>query len=445
MRSCTIRLRKQSPHLTTYLVGRELFSFNVWVAWALGFCYHIDADQLRLALEELVEFQYPLLTGRLRISERGHRYVDNSNKGFSFLIEEDKERTLEEVNASFVLDETLETEPINGLPGSFVEPLQPHLFANGQDCILKVRLTNVQDGSVLGFSFAHCIADAEAMGQFIKDLAATYTKQAPLVWNPSRLPLQLLMLTAAGCATAEEKVVASLPQLQPVPSTFEGCVKAEMWDAWGLTLADRKVGAAVSHQVLHVPGRCLEQLRQNVINSAYAKQHNFTTFSVHDCISGLIWTIREAADGNDPSSGLKRPILFVADLRRHTAGALRTPERHWGNLVTTQVVQPPAASEPPPSDMTGCLHETLAAAACAVRSGVRSFYSDPEGLQKAWTGVLQMEDVVYWRNARTTPGFSPSRDSACCMSSWRGTSGESADFGQGLPAISVGRMENSLT
>ena len=64
MRSCTIRLRKQSPHLTTYLVGRELFSFNVWVAWALGFCYHIDADQLRLALEELVEFQYPLLTGR---------------------------------------------------------------------------------------------------------------------------------------------------------------------------------------------------------------------------------------------------------------------------------------------------------------------------------------------------------------------------------------------
>ena len=60
----------------------------------------------------------------------------------------------------------------------------------------------------------------------------------------------------AGCATAEEKVVASLPQLQPVPSTFEGCVKAEMWDAWGLTLADRKVGAAVSHQVLHVPGEC---------------------------------------------------------------------------------------------------------------------------------------------------------------------------------------------
>ena len=163
----------------------------------------------------------------------------------------------------------------------------------------------------------------------------------------------------------------------------------------------------------------------------------------HACIVSD-WTgclcCREAADGNDPSSGLKRPILFVADLRRHTAGALRTPERHWGNLVTTQVVQPPAASEPPPSDMTGCLHETLAAAACAVRSGVRSFYSDPEGLQKAWTGVLQMEDVVYWRNARTTPGFSPSRDSACCMSSWRGTSGESADFGQGLPAISVGRL-----
>ena len=48
-----------------------------------------------------------------------------------------------------------DVQPSNSLLPDFIPQLQPHLMLAGKEALFEVQLTQVQDGSVLGFSFSH--------------------------------------------------------------------------------------------------------------------------------------------------------------------------------------------------------------------------------------------------------------------------------------------------
>ena len=52
--------------------------------------------------------------------------------------------------------------PSNSLLPDFIPQLQPHLMLAGKEALFKVQLTQVQDGSVLGFSFSHGMSGEQA-------------------------------------------------------------------------------------------------------------------------------------------------------------------------------------------------------------------------------------------------------------------------------------------
>ena len=67
------------------------------------------------------------------------------------------------------------------LPG-FIPQLQPHLMLAGKEALFKVQLTQVQDGSVLGFSFSHGMSGEQAPMELYRQMAQAYarnSKQCP--------------------------------------------------------------------------------------------------------------------------------------------------------------------------------------------------------------------------------------------------------------------------
>ena len=163
------------------------------------------------------------------------------------------------------------------------------------------------------------------------------------------------------------------------------------------------------------------------------------------------------------------PFKSAADLRRlrHAAPAYAIPADHFGNSVTLQVIKPPQlisqaaintsrmtvsplghrSSQQQPeflevdgtklsdSSPVDCQHSRLqnafAAAACAIHQGTQSLQADPLAGARSLAGMLDRMSVDYWQAAQATSAYNPFRDGASNMSSWRKSSIERPDFGQG--------------
>lgn len=170
------------------------------------------------------------------------------------------------------------------------------------------------------------------------------------------------------------------------------------------------------------------------------------------------------------------PFNYVVDLRRLQAAdpAYRVPANHFGNSVTVQIIQPPqlpslesststdasctsSTSQGPPQQhkstveprsadasstskshpelQQGRLQDALIAAACAIHKGTQALQSDPLVGAKGLAGMLGRVGLDYWQGVQASPGFNPLRDGASLMSSWRKSSIERPDFGQGPPFV----------
>ena len=148
---------------------------------------------------------------------------------------------------------------------------------------------------------------------------------------------------------------------------------------------------------------------------------------------------REAAAGNDLTSGLKKCFGYLVDLRRlGSSEGNPIPRDHWGNCVTLQFAMPPAVTEAASASPSSLVQATFAAAACAIHQATQALKDDPAAVSKALAFHLSLVTPSFFKDGLAAPGFNPLRDCAAILSSWRNMSIDRVDFGQGLPVVVAG-------
>lgn len=152
---------------------------------------------------------------------------------------------------------------------------------------------------------------------------------------------------------------------------------------------------------------------------------------------------REAAAGNDLSTGLNDCFCFLADLRRFSKAQPSVPTTHWGNAFGIQFVMP--LSFAPPHQIPGNIQEILAVAACAISSTLKDAREDPAAVANVLNFFGSTMHKGFFKEELDVPGFSPTRDMICGVSSWRNQSIEKVDFGQGRPWAVAGKLPSNLS
>lgn len=154
------------------------------------------------------------------------------------------------------------------------------------------------------------------------------------------------------------------------------------------------------------------------------------------------------------------PFNYVVNLRRLSSLAAvdatqAIPLDHFGNALTIQVTMPPpfpelAASDGDQQSADGIqrtaahVQNILAAAACAVHKATQALRSDPMAAATAQAGLLGCMEMGYYKAVQQMQGFNPMRDCATLLTSWRRTSIEKADFGEGTPWVVAGKTLSQI-
>lgn len=163
------------------------------------------------------------------------------------------------------------------------------------------------------------------------------------------------------------------------------------------------------------------------------------------CQSILLPFCREAAEGNDLSSGLKKSFLYAVDMRRcEVDGKRPIPAEYLGNAVGANVVMPPATAPTSSTPQLDELTSLLAAAACAVHTATKTLRADPAFIRNAMSLTEAAMTDEFWEAALNEPGFSPFRDCAVFLSAWRGGTMDRTDFGHGTPWMILGKNPATL-
>ncbi|DBA78298.1 TPA: hypothetical protein ACH3X2_008245 [Trebouxia sp. C0005] len=259
----------------------------------------------------------------------------------------------------------------------------------------------------------------------LADLSSLYNGQGLPQRQETRLGMQQIISKAA-----EAKIVATLPSLENPPATFEDCIKLGPYIFRGLTPEERKAGTFHSAKLLHIPGRCLEKLRDEILHSSVAKQAGVDYISHTDVTCALLWVIKEASSGNHLKDGVHQAISNIMGLRSSGFSDLK-PNPYFGNALSIALIQPL-----PLTQSTGdCgLRDTVAAAACAVRLATRTFRSDVASSVKQLFAALP---ALVQAEVLQNPDMNPFK--GCCLDvvSWRNMYNK-VDFGQGPPVLTLG-------
>ncbi|KAK9839049.1 hypothetical protein WJX74_008467 [Apatococcus lobatus] len=430
-----------------YLTSSDLVVRQFWVAGAAGFAYELDPARLLTAMQTIVDHHYPILTCRVRQDDAGRFFLDSSNAGFTIGTCNKPESQLRDVLRAFARPSAPELEPLNACAEDYLEQLNPVEVLAGRCPLFGLRLTQVKDGSVLGLSFSHMLADAESMGQLLYDISQAY-QGLPVMPRPSRrLGMELLGMKAAGAYGArdpsDEEIIGHLPTFGTPPRALADITATKVYDLWGTLETERQEGVTHSHHVVHLPEAGLSRLKAEIVQSNIANDTSIKRLSAHDIIAALMWLAREVAEGNDLSSGLKRPFGYAVDLRR-LGGAAGSPihKDFWGNSVSaTAVMQPtiPATSSPPSTEH---IKNVLAAAACAIHIATQTIKADPNFIPSVLALNQAATDINFWKEIMDTPDhpFSAFRDAAALTSSWRSGTMDRTDFGQGTPWLLIGKV-----
>ena len=72
-----------------------------------------------------------------------------------FTVKDNLQVQLSELPNMYAERRISDASPSNSLLPDFIPQLHPHLLLSGKEAFFQVQLTQVQDGSVLGFSFSH--------------------------------------------------------------------------------------------------------------------------------------------------------------------------------------------------------------------------------------------------------------------------------------------------
>ncbi|KAL0048306.1 hypothetical protein WJX82_000471 [Trebouxia sp. C0006] len=341
--------------------------------------------------------------------------------------------SLAEVPPCYAQQQVPDDTPNNVLLPSLVQQLQPHRVSSGEEAPFKLQLTQLSDGCALGVSISYLLADAESLGQMLADLSSLYNGQGLPQKQETRLGMQQIISKTAGLLSSdaeasEAEIVATLPSLEKPPATFEDCIALGPYVFRGLTPEERKAGTFHSAQLLHIPGSCLEKLRQQILQSSVAKQAGVHYISLTDVTCALLWVIKEASSGNHLKKGLHQAISNIMGLRSNGFRDLK-PNPYFGNAITFVLIQPLPLSTTQSTDGNG-VSDTVAAAACAVRLATHAFRSDvASSVKQLFAPLPALVQAEVLQN--------PFK--GCCLDvvSWRNMYNK-VDFGHGPPVLTLG-------
>ena len=96
-------------------------------------------------------------TPRVCLDAEG-KYCIGRGDGLPLTVAENESLSLADVPATFVQASIPNQLPNNLLLPDFLEQMQPHQILAGEEPVLKLRLTHLSDGCVLGFSVFHMLA-----------------------------------------------------------------------------------------------------------------------------------------------------------------------------------------------------------------------------------------------------------------------------------------------
>lgn len=115
------------------------------------------------------------------------------------------------------------------------------------------------------------------------------------------------------------------------------------------------------------------------------------------------------------------------------------PADYLGNAVGVNFVMPIATAPTSAAPQLDHLMSLLAAAACGVNSATKTMRADSSFISNSTSLVEAGLTDDFWDGALNEPGFSPFRDCAIFMSSWRGGTMDKTDFGHGTPWVILGK------
>ncbi|PRW20453.1 concanavalin A-like lectin glucanase [Chlorella sorokiniana] len=251
----------------------------------------------------------------------------------------------------------------------WIEPLDVgRRLLNGEEPLMKVRLTKLADGDILAITLSHIITDGMRWPALAAHLAARYRQAVAqrqlgiaLPDNAAELvqPCSRRLLSAAhmagellrdGGPAASSAAAAAAPHVGP-----------SLHGAWRLA----KLFVADSRQqmelvILHLPQQQVAALKALAAGS----NRQVTTGDAVQAAAGLLL-----------HSVLGRPPLPVAPHAMAAMVQLPTPNDYFGNAVHMLRVKLPAGTpQPDPSDASGALQ----ALAGAIRRATAAFRGSPE-------------------------------------------------------------------
>lgn len=109
-----------------------------------------------------------LCCARIRQDSEG-RYCIEAQSGAEvpFISVDKLSLKLQDVPSHVVGTHISDGTPDNCLVPIYLEQLHPHMMIAGKEALLRIRLTQLSDGCVLGISFSHMLAGAVATEQGI--------------------------------------------------------------------------------------------------------------------------------------------------------------------------------------------------------------------------------------------------------------------------------------
>ena len=99
-----------------------------------------------------------MTSSRLCQDCEGRYFLDNSNSGFTFSVQDKPDLQLRDVLKAFVVPAAPEKQPVRELAATFVEQLDVAGYLAGKSPLVGLRLTHFKDGSLLGVSLSHAVA-----------------------------------------------------------------------------------------------------------------------------------------------------------------------------------------------------------------------------------------------------------------------------------------------
>ena len=97
---------------------------------------------------------------RLLQDAEGRYYIgsDGDLCEIPFTVTQDLQLKLLDLPSKYAEKYVSDAIPSNRLLPDLIPQMQPHLLLTGKEALLKVQLTQLQDGCVLGISFAHALS-----------------------------------------------------------------------------------------------------------------------------------------------------------------------------------------------------------------------------------------------------------------------------------------------